>query len=113
MSTTHTPGPWQMEVVPGAFNIDGATHQVIAQSGADVGTVAICGWFANADADARLIAAAPELLVALQDMLKISQFLEPALEAMSLDQALELVRRKIAVQRQAEQAIAKATGEKT
>jgi hypothetical protein len=93
-----------MEVVPGAFNIDGATHQVIAQSGADVGTVAICGWFANADADARLIAAAPELLVALKAIA------DDYADRFDLQNPSTNLGIKWAVE-QAREAIAKATGE--
>jgi hypothetical protein len=53
MTTKHTPGPWRVN--PGANEVRGADWNVIV---ADVGS----------DADARLIAAAPDLLGMLELM---------------------------------------------
>ena len=55
MTTKHTPGPWRVN--PGANEVRGADWNVIV---ADVGI----------DADAHLIAAAPDLLTALEAMVR-------------------------------------------
>ena len=59
MSSKHTPGPWRIEKDGSAEN----NNEVNVVNGAD-GTMIVYGQ-AN-DADARLIAAAPDLLDALQ-----------------------------------------------
>ena len=65
----HTPGPWV------ATHADG--NDLIVKSG-DIEVVAGCGWRGppymrgNPDADARLIAAAPDLLEALHGVLRVA-----------------------------------------
>lgn len=60
----HTPGPWTVDAVEHE-NVDGdryATSEITTSSGHYIAHVADCG--AMADADARLIASAPDLLTA-------------------------------------------------
>lgn len=61
----HTPGPWRYE----KFSpVDTALDIVIESEG-----VAIIGWiYRNKEADAHLIAAAPEMLEALIELVEIS-----------------------------------------
>ena len=67
MSTTYTPGPWEVEVIR-----DGRNHWIMPVAGGGHGWVGK-RYMAVGDAidihDARLIAAAPELLEALQALL--------------------------------------------
>lgn len=67
--TTHTPGPWT--VIRSKMATDGAFDYAIGTDGSPViaeafGRDAKGGW-PNAEANARLIAAAPEMLAALQE----------------------------------------------
>lgn len=55
MKNQHTPGPWQV-------NLPSTTEVVADFGGADIGVA----WRIHNPADARLIAAAPDLLQALQ-----------------------------------------------
>ena len=97
MTTKHTPGPWyvgsgtyegrNIYSVASVTDDDGFTYQPIVASAEDDG---IKCW----DANARLIAAAPDLLEALQN-------LSGALDAVAYGAALA----------QARTAIAKATGD--
>lgn len=84
-----TPGPWQMEHVPD----DGGEYAITAANGIHVGLT--IGGTKSEQANARLIAAAPELLQALQFVMTAS--------GEQLSTAFE----------QAQAAIAKATGEQT
>ena len=59
MSATHTPGPW-------AAGLFAGNHQASVHSEATGRTVALV--YDPDNADARLIAAAPELLEALRDL---------------------------------------------
>ena len=65
MTTTHTPGPWTLgdEDNPLVFSPAAGAYvaQVLAYTYGDIGTLR-----AGVDADARLIAAAPDLLAALR-----------------------------------------------
>jgi len=56
MNNKHTPGPWHQ--LPG--------NNIVIES--QSGNVALCNLARNSDADARLIAAAPELLEALNGL---------------------------------------------
>jgi hypothetical protein len=81
MSATHTPGPW--------FNTsqDDTPMGEVMDQPLDSGTtlfISVCG--PNAKADARLIAAAPELLEALQGCLAAWNRLYPS---MPVDTAYE------------------------
>ncbi len=89
MNTKHTPGPW---VASRSANAAFTRHPAIIS---DTGEVAMATWAGNerqTDANARLIAAAPELLSALQ---KIDA---------NAAESVEWIRRV------AQEAIAKATG---
>lgn len=63
---SHTPGPWQVDFVDGVDGVYAAADKRICQ----VNEVDIVGWNARfrdeSEANAKLIAAAPELLEALQ-----------------------------------------------
>jgi hypothetical protein len=65
MSTQHTPGPWLIGTTPPNGEQTVGTHQglmvAVATTGANIAT----------EANARLIAAAPDLLDALQDAYEI------------------------------------------
>jgi hypothetical protein len=86
MSITYTPGPWTV--------VDGPFHGIDAADGEPV--VMLNHGITN-EADARLIAAAPDLLKALVAMLVPDRYLDPYAETKRL--------------RAARAAIAKATGE--
>jgi hypothetical protein len=60
----HTPGPWSV-ITPPSFTLD--TRHVHSAAGETVATVTGCGVFADV-ANARLIAAAPDMLAALRDL---------------------------------------------
>jgi hypothetical protein len=73
----HTPGPWTIQAEPGCCFHEG-NHYAITQEGEDQGE----SWWAtiaeiwptsgdNGEADARLIAAAPDLLTATRKMLAL------------------------------------------
>ena len=98
MTAKHTPGPWAYHNTPTPFIYVNAGGLPICQIYTSTAHGQSMGeQFANA----RLIAAAPELLEALQKML-------PELRGLSIvsDTAAEMLR-------EAEAAIAKATGEQT
>ena len=98
MTANHTPGPWAHHNTPTPFIYVNAGGLPICQIYTSTAHGQSMGeQFANA----RLIAAAPELLEALQKML-------PELRGLSIvsDTAAEMLR-------EAEAAIAKATGEQT
>ena len=98
MTAKHTPGPWAHHNTPTPFIYVNAGGLPICQIYTSTAHGQSMGeQFANA----RLIAAAPELLEALQKML-------PELRGLSIvsDTAAEMLR-------EAEAAIAKATGEQT
>ena len=62
MRTIHTPGPWK------AVHSEGLYWDVMADSSHFISPVAACYDPQNSEADAKLIAAAPEMLAALQDI---------------------------------------------
>lgn len=66
MSTTHTPGPWAVDVMPG---------EVVVYEAVTLENIDICkmGGNNNDGANARLIAAAPDMLAALRAALKALQ----------------------------------------
>ena len=104
MTANHTPGPWY--ALRGQRNIS-IRHKTGDRLLPMVNVASVRGQFptdcpyGSSEANARLIAAAPELLEALQKML-------PELRGLSIvsDTAAEMLR-------EAEAAIAKATGEQT
>ena len=62
-SSAHTPGPWQYEcTIDEPFNSDGVAYRVFADEERFVAEVFICRSDEEATANARLIAAAPDLL---------------------------------------------------
>ncbi len=70
MSTKHTPGPWQSDAA-------GESHEWVVLSSENQSICACMNGVGGKDrvqANARLIAAAPELLEALEDVLKITMF---------------------------------------
>lgn len=89
MSSKHTPGPWSYKQGerPNFFYVESLSGDVVYVSGALQP--------AHVESNARLIAAAPELLEALQTMVEECKY--TVMEASALDHAVE--------------AIAKATGE--
>ncbi|WP_288254055.1 hypothetical protein [uncultured Hydrogenophaga sp.] len=99
MSAQHTPGPWFVSKKNPLRVIEsGPRALTLASAGTTGRGVTLDGAQCEAEANARLIAAAPELLAALQEMLAVygndGHFHPPAREAMRLASA----------------AIAKATG---
>lgn len=71
----HTPGPWEWENVPGAgIQVRGPYKGSTRLLFSDIWRqFAEREWDAEMEANARLIAAAPELLEALQGVLKIER----------------------------------------
>ena len=65
--TKHTPGPWAVD--DHDYGVEVFRAQPMPGGGRGEGICAVYGWGAMRDADARLIAAAPELLEALESML--------------------------------------------
>ena len=74
MAEKHTPGPWQAVVGNGAGDFWNIHRKTPTIDGGYFGRVDAMHWTeearATARADARLIAAAPDLLAALQGMLE-------------------------------------------
>lgn len=68
MSTKHTPGPWE-------FRTDGG-WRLYADGECIMGNEQYYPWVPESAADWRLIAAAPELLSALCDLMQTLEFLE-------------------------------------
>lgn len=70
MNAKHTPGPWEWD--GSVWNYDSENEAPwLVQGGSDHRVFVLLGSIkANKEADARLIAAAPELLEALQIMVK-------------------------------------------
>ena len=70
MSAQHTPGPWRVEghsgLLGGALAGHAITHGVNAYQDGPAGYV--CKTVGTTDADARLIAAAPDMLAMLQEV---------------------------------------------
>lgn len=67
--TTSTPGPWRIEpAVPGEAS---GTHVFAANPGGSAGDFVTIADFVDNEANARLIAAAPELLAALKTLLSV------------------------------------------
>lgn len=93
----HTKGPWKAVYMPE----EGGDHVIIAASGISVALS--IGGTASEIPNARLIAAAPELLEALEDLITVTSILEPTClgDEGAKDNAIYLAR----------SAIAKATGE--
>ena len=103
--STHTPGPWHWDSDPVKGDPTGRIRYRVTTVGKTITQVYYSsyeGGLTNAEADAHLIAAAPELLEALQQMLYWSESRLPCGDP-SLQ---ELVRAQAA----ARAAIAKATG---
>ena len=102
MNTQHTPGPWEVKI--GTEDDDWA-HQwptIEAKNYVVVGTEGIYQDFDTDMANARLIAAAPDLLEALQDLFEDD--MEHVLMGDGKDDQIEAISK-------AKAAIAKATGE--
>lgn len=66
--TKHTPGPWAVD--DHDYGVEVFRAQPMPGGGRGEGVCAVYGWGAMRDADARLIAAAPELLEALKRALR-------------------------------------------
>lgn len=101
----HTPGPWQWEKRGGAFRaIEGASGTIVAVTEEYAGDA----WIDISEANARLIAAAPELLIELRQAVIQMGMAADCIQNGRYDEALlyasSLMRSKRA-------AIAKATGE--
>lgn len=76
MTQTWTPGPWR--AMPICGDLSGQTNGLILfGANSPIGQVIVRDSAEQAQADARLIAAAPELYAALKDLLKASQTDEP------------------------------------
>lgn len=101
--SAHTPGPWQYK--PNSGQIIAPMVVYLADDGA-CGDNDCCGpptyWVEIRPEDGRLIAAAPELLEALQDLVDVAQVLRAETVGDELDQEARVSR--------ARAAIAKATG---
>lgn len=98
MTTTHTPGPWQMYPSSEQMQVNvGVPDSAIGHA------IAFGNTQAEAQANARLIAAAPDLLAALQYVL----------DAHDYDGALTMgtARLSPAIRARIEREIAKATGQ--
>lgn len=68
MASKHTPGPWTWRNGGNHYVLEDAKGEVVADDGSAYGEYS--GWFqGEPSADAVLIAAAPDLLAALQDIL--------------------------------------------
>jgi hypothetical protein len=113
----HTPGPWRIETLDGkGFHLpNGTIHQILATVNGYPSTVSTIEEYcevphfeADRLADARLIAAAPNLLKALQDLADAAQAREnPMGDPCALLAAQANLRDAT---RRARAAIAKATG---
>lgn len=68
---THTPGPWHIEQVAAGRNV----IKGIRKDGKTVSVITADSWVA--EPDAKLIAAAPDLLEALQGILKTIDIMRP------------------------------------
>lgn len=113
----HTPGPWEVDAAYGWIEHSvwpaKAHAQVVARNGESMTPVARCQSNARATdnhANARLIAAAPELLAALEEMVCWHAKREAALHAVSGGEGLLPIGLQNAEVQQAMHAIAKATG---
>lgn len=88
MSTQHTPGPWEIEQTE-SHNWIGQMRPDCAKVGVVVTHTDRAGYNPNTtarnDANARLISAAPELLKALQDLLRQTSTIEVLGEWEALD----------------------------
>lgn len=76
-TTNHTPGPWRVHAVAGLIQ-EANGHSIAAYTGTSQD---------EADANARLIAAAPELLAALEHLLALNSGCAPEEEERGWDQA--------------------------
>jgi hypothetical protein len=108
MNTQHTPGPWQAQymtethrIVGGGDDMGGAHQVAIIYHDPDP---RLMERNPNAAADALLIATAPELLAALENLLSRAALPGPARKDAVLRE------RMISAREQARAAIAKATG---
>jgi len=68
--TQHTPGPWAIETDRDAGHSNHQRHHIFAIVGGG-NRLAVCCYKQNEEANARLIAAAPDLLEALKEALEI------------------------------------------
>lgn len=87
----HTPGPWHMNMVSSkSWNVG-----VYEESGSEVATVKVKSLVTSErrDADARLIAAAPDLLEALQKYVAagFGNSTDPYLQGQAYDAAIEAI----------------------
>lgn len=95
MSTKHTPGPWRLREL---------NNSTLAVYGSGEYDIVFPKRNAPRDADARLIAAAPELLEALEEIMKC----EAAFSTDQLTFANNVIKKHVEI---AQAAIAKAKGE--
>jgi hypothetical protein len=96
----HTPGPWRVypttELVD-ARGTEGVTgYNIESESCEIVGVEGIEFWKENAEANARLIAAAPELLEALTSLLSEAEAFASAIRAYANSEAIAAARAAIA-----------------
>lgn len=90
----HTPGPWRIaEVQPARY----PSYPIVNGDGAHVTRVDICA-HGRSGADAALIAAAPDLLAALQRATEVMGVLlyEPTIDQSAHEKAIALARAAIA-----------------
>lgn len=76
MSGSHTPGPWHWDADPVKGDPTGRIRYQVVATGKTITKIyysSFEGGATNAESDARLIAAAPDLLVALSDLLAMCE----------------------------------------
>ena len=86
MKTEHTQGPWKAHVAHELLNV--VADSVVSVDGLHVADIASYGAsITTRNANARLIAAAPDLLAALEDIVKLTEITDFWLPKAWLDDA--------------------------
>jgi hypothetical protein len=98
MEAKHTPGPWHTNGKVHETTIDGFRTTSVAVSMSEVGRAIACVYagFGDGPDNARLIAAAPDMLAALREFVEAFNGDHDAAIAMGLDVALGNARAAIA-----------------